>query len=53
MYVVSKSEDHLLCNQCTVVREGQTLHNVHGISERDNISSRDPQHMTKKNFYLG
>ena len=30
-----------LCNQCTFVRQEQSSHNAYGISERDNISSRD------------
>ena len=29
------------CNQCTFVRQEQSSHNAYGISERDNISSRE------------
>ena len=39
-----KSKVIYLCNQCTLVRQEQLLHNVHGILERDNISSRHPHH---------
>ena len=36
-----------LCNQCTFARQEQSSHNAYGISERDNISSRDPQRCVK------
>ena len=39
-YVVSISEDHLFMQ----LRQEQSVHNAHGISEHENISSRDPHH---------
>ena len=42
MYVVSKRKGHLCVQSVHLVWQKQSSHNTHGISERDNISSRDP-----------
>ena len=38
----SKAKIIYLCDRCTFVWQEQLSQNAHGISERDNISSRDP-----------
>ena len=40
-----------LCNQYTFVRQEKLSHNAYGISERDNISSRDPHQGPTFLFY--
>ena len=40
-----------LCNQYVFVRQELSSHNVYGISKRDNISSRERNMKTHKNYY--
>ena len=47
----SKVKIIYLCNLCIFVRQEQLLHNAYGISERDNISSRDPQRKSWLQFF--
>ena len=51
IYVVSKVKIVYFCNLCTFVLQKQSSHNLYGISERDNISIRDPHQSSKIEYY--